>query len=274
MFKKLNGYNKKSIAAIYVKIYQWKASVNKKRDVKGSIDFSIINKILIDNDIKIDDEHLRSAFDEYKCDKNKFTSDIIDAFYCTNDELLPESNKISIDHLPNDNEIRHIIYEHILFKYIKKDELNNNNFIKIATTIIRNKYNHINVDEFQKIALDKHVDGRIFVKGSDSFKNSTGFVKLFTSIAGYNKKTLAQIYTKINKWKPIKIQFMKAKLSFENKNNSNENNDENKTEKDQQQIGVYEIGTRFYFWNSLKSHKHYIQPKYQSLKEELLKNTL
>eukprot|EP01084_Bolivina_argentea_P000968 1779_1 len=278
MFKSIKGYNKKLLGSLYVHINRWipeKTALTHNSNMIQTdhknhtlIDVEAINKILIDNDIKIDDEQLQCAFGEYSTDKNKFIGDIIDAYYCLDDKLLVTSSKIVINNLPNDTTLRKQIYKHILFDYVKKEELNNVNFMKIATNIISSQYNDINVTEFQQIAKTKNLDGKIFVKGTNSFKNSTQFANIFKSITGYNKKLLAKIYTTIHKWKHIEIQSNKAEFNVESKYDTNVDeitNDNTETE-------IYEIGTRFYYWDSVKNYKHYIKSKYQCLKEEILKN--
>eukprot|EP01084_Bolivina_argentea_P060246 110076_1 len=133
------------------------------------------------------------------------------------------------------------------------------------------------IDDFQQIAMNNHINGKIFIKGSPLFKTSANFAKVFQSMKGYNRKSIATIYVKMNRWKFQSIQ-------VELKNNHAElhqlepkeinNADDDKTDDHDNETSIYDIGTRFYFWDSVKHYKHYIQAKHYSLKHEILKNKL
>eukprot|EP01084_Bolivina_argentea_P151813 264939_1 len=59
-------------------------------------------------------------------------------------------------------------------------------------------------------------------------------------------------------WKPIKLE--QKKLDMITK-------DGGKTE-----LEVYDLGTRFYYWKSMKQHPHFIAAKYSNLKEEMFQS--
>eukprot|EP01084_Bolivina_argentea_P307966 532394_1 len=73
----------------------------------------------------VSEAELQAAFNEYKGDKNQFISDVIDAYYAKNDERLPLENKIAIHRLNCNATMRKKIYQCIMQKYVKPNELNN-----------------------------------------------------------------------------------------------------------------------------------------------------
>eukprot|EP01083_Nonionella_stella_P069472 185203_1 len=139
-------------------------------------------------------------------------------------------------------------------------------------------YPHIDVAEFDAIATSANITGNTFIKGTADYKKSLQFAKMFKSIKGYKKKDLTNIYVKINSaWddcdRPVRWQYEDTdiKMSY----------DEHKqdiqptivsAEPTKNREDIYEIGTQFYYWNSHKRHKHYIQATYSCLKEEMLNN--
>eukprot|EP01083_Nonionella_stella_P102249 290720_1 len=87
-----------------------------------TIDFHSLCEIMRKHKVHdIGIHELRSAFCAY-ADGNKkdaLIADTIDAYYCSNDELLPSSNAISIVSLCDDGTRRRAIYEIILFQYFE-----------------------------------------------------------------------------------------------------------------------------------------------------------
>eukprot|EP01083_Nonionella_stella_P102248 290719_1 len=87
-----------------------------------TIDFHALCEIMRKHKVHdIGVHELRSAFCAY-ADGNKkdaLIADTIDAYYCSNDELLPSSNAISIVSLCDDGTRRRAIYEIILFQYFE-----------------------------------------------------------------------------------------------------------------------------------------------------------
>eukprot|EP01084_Bolivina_argentea_P251525 421871_1 len=222
------------------------------------IDYQEICQSMKRQKILIQEAQLRTAFSKYKDDKNKFISDIIDA-YCANDDL----NEIK---LGTTEQSKKKIYQHILKTYVKPSDLNNHNLIKITQIIIKESYADIDAQQVVQIAARANINGKLFIKGNPEFKNSTKFGKMFKDINGYNKKHFAQIYTKIhtNSWlniSALKINVIEHKENLQIVAIKNDNN-------------LYELGTRFYFWNCKNDHQNYIKRKYLNLKEEMLKNNV
>eukprot|EP01084_Bolivina_argentea_P104019 186302_1 len=237
------------------------------------IDFQNIHQLLSHHNIFIDVKQIQIAFIEYE-NKNQFIHDLIDAYYSTSDRSLPLENKISVNHLPQDYQIRHQIYGILLFKYIRKHELNNDNFVKIAAEIIKISYQNIDVNEFTQIAIKQNLNGKMFIKGDSCFKNSVNFAKLFASINGYTKKTFTQIYVILNKWyiDPNVQNIRSTKIDVSATQSTLEENKQNTMEQGSIEDVVYKIGTRFFYWESMKNHPLYIQAKHSNLKTELLQS--
>eukprot|EP01084_Bolivina_argentea_P024531 45708_1 len=261
----------------------------KEESKQNLIDFKIICQHLVNiKDLAVKEEQIRDTFSAFHNDKNKFIHDIIEALY-SDEKQLPSSNKIAVKHLPKESEIRKAIYENILYKYINKEELDNTNFIQLAKVIIHKFHFNINFDEFVNIASNNsfHIDGKIFVKGTNAFRTSTNFSKLFKDITDYKRKEVAHIYTQTNTWKLIQS---KTKPTTEDENKTTEVENEKtvsinvKEEKDEMKnsndinnddIGsdVYAWGVKYFYWNSHRYHKHYIDANHADLKDELINNT-
>eukprot|EP01084_Bolivina_argentea_P133703 235983_1 len=243
-----------------------------------------VSKILSDHNILLDIHNLTTFLKPYKQDKDKLMYDLIEAYYSQNDMQLPITNAILINCLANDSDIRHQIYGLILFNCLSKEQLNNQNFVKLAMEIISKSSLPIDPNEFTQIAINEHINGKIFIKGHSCFRNSIKFAKIFSSITGYNKKYLTHIYRKINKWiaepiktKPNPIETVNVNVMIDEKSvdsddkeekkmsQSNDNNEENM---------IYKIGTQYFYWESVKYHKYYVQAQYPNLKSELLNSAV
>eukprot|EP01084_Bolivina_argentea_P239239 402141_1 len=220
----------------------------------------------------VQESELQAAFSEYKDYKNQFIADVIDAYYTNDDEPLPLDNKISTHSLNCNATMRKKIYECIIQKHVKEDELNNQNFIKIASALITKSYPQINIEQFQKITTKFQINGKMFVKGPQ-FKSSVKFAKVFEGIEGYKKKHLAQTYKQIKKhWFSLKFKSLADGSESKNENIHEETKTKDTTNHNNENTLVYNLGIRFYFWEPMKQHKHYIEAKYVNLKDEMLQN--
>eukprot|EP01084_Bolivina_argentea_P256560 431999_1 len=172
---------------------------------------------------------LVDAFDVHCYHKQQLIDDLCKIFINvtqkTSDTLLEQiiCNELKITQPTQQKQI----YEVLLYKYIQKTELNNNNFIQILQYIASTLYPSIKCDQIAIIARDHNLTGKIFVKGSAEFKNSIKFAKLFQSTLYWTKKSWKNIFMAFNKWQPLKL-----KLSVtESKENDVHNNVEEKYEK-------------------------------------------
>eukprot|EP01084_Bolivina_argentea_P176048 304720_1 len=126
-------------------------------------DFALILQQIFKNQIvETDIIKLQDVFATYKFDKNRsFITHIING-YCYNYQQK-ETNQFNID--PN---LRYILCECILFKYIKTKELETSHFIQILQASVKSTYPdlNINTDEFAAIIMNHQppIDGNLFVK--------------------------------------------------------------------------------------------------------------
>eukprot|EP01084_Bolivina_argentea_P215526 365916_1 len=173
-----------------------------------SLNCIAIVQILNHNGVYIAADKMQNIFDKYGYHKQQLISDLCDeignynqsaqnvllCYILTNELQLTEHEK------------RQKIYDLILHNYVDKAELNNDNFVKILLHTASILYPIINTKEIEHIAMKENLNGKIFVKGTNDFTNSTKFATMFKSIHNYNKKKLTNIYRTINKWKPKTYQ--------------------------------------------------------------------
>eukprot|EP01083_Nonionella_stella_P145716 457130_1 len=237
------------------------------------VDLIKISKMFKKHNVVMTTDELHAVLGTYT-NKHYLIADLIDACYDPNDKASPLSNAISI-HCSNIDHIqRQSIYKTILFGYFQKQDINNANFIKIAEMLLRKHYPRIDIAEFRQTAVDANINGAIFIKEAPEYKNSLKFAKIFKRIKGYEKKHLTNIYAKINsawdevgldmKYDDTEVEVDRQESTFgPNSNRSIQHNVPN---------DVYEIGIQFYYWFSLRYHKHYIGAKHTDLKTEMLNN--
>eukprot|EP01084_Bolivina_argentea_P265870 450800_1 len=245
----------------------------------NDVNLKAIHRLLANNNISVEYNNLQASFGNYK-DKNELINDLIEAYYSTCDQILSTTNQILLAHLPDNYDIRHCMYGLMLFEYFKNEHLNEQNFVKIATKIICKWYPDIDVSEFAKCALNNHINGKMFISTNTCFKNSVQFAKLFKAIKGYKKKHLTQIFVKIKKWNPDPI---KAKVTNTHSNEKYDVKHKQDCENKQNEIkpkdyieedDIYKIGTKYFYWDSMKHHPHYIHAKYFNFKVEMIQSKL
>eukprot|EP01084_Bolivina_argentea_P265874 450805_1 len=114
--------------------------------------------------------------------------------------LLPQILVNDLNCENNDN--RQLIYDILLYQYMKKTDLNNGNFLKILQITASRLYPDIDVNEVTKIARDQNLSGKMFIKNSSKFKNAIKFAALFKTKNNWKKtkKQMQKIYATINKW--------------------------------------------------------------------------
>eukprot|EP01083_Nonionella_stella_P069475 185208_1 len=240
----------------------------------SEIDYTKMRDILQKHDINIVMNDLRSAFNAFtgRNDKDILISAIVDAYYALNDTSLPLSNDISITSLHSDYTHRHTIYGIILFHYFEKCDINNANFIKIAERLLANDYPFIDITQFRAIASSANINGNTFIKGTQEYKNSIRFAKLFKSIKGYKKKDFTNMYVKINSsWDAIEvtepdnveINDHNTEIVIEHTESKHNPNPPTQHNEANERHDIYEIGTQFYYWHSLRDHKHNPNPPTQ-----------
>eukprot|EP01083_Nonionella_stella_P083340 230386_1 len=170
-------------------------SINKHNHEQSAIDYAKMHDILHKHGINIGMHDLRSAFSAYTGnDKDTLIADLIDAYFALNDTSLPLSNVISITSLHCDYTHRQAIYRIILFHYFEKRDINAAHFIKIAETLLTEHYPGVDISAFGDVAMNAHINGNTFTKGTPGYRNSLQFAKMFKSIKGYKKKDFTNLY--------------------------------------------------------------------------------
>eukprot|EP01084_Bolivina_argentea_P284079 486731_1 len=195
------------------------------------VDFYSLQHILTTEGLSIEIATLRNMFSTDQNDKDSFMTNIIDK-YCHIDENVDE------------NDQHGVLSEYILYKYLKKYDLKTEHLIQIAQKIIDHKYPNIDVEEFATIArkIEPSINGKMFIKGTHEFMNSTKFAKLFKSITNYNKKAFSYIYVTINKWTPITETKNKFEGSDEKYNVEHDAKEEDDSKEQHTQMQIYSIG--------------------------------
>ena len=150
--------------------------------------------------------------------RDSLITELCDA-YQSNDEQLQETSilcNILINKLSFPEDKRQKFYDKLLHLYVKKFQLNQDNFIKILIKTVQQQmeYKRINmdidVDEIRNVALNYRnetymtvLNGRIFkYKGKklNEFLPSTKFAKIFQNVTNWDRKDFCKVYVTINKW--------------------------------------------------------------------------
>eukprot|EP01084_Bolivina_argentea_P228047 385240_1 len=238
-------------------------NVNFATDYKQEIFHTdLLEQMLQQEDIFVDFTKIRTIFGNYEHDKSRLISITINALW-HNDEMN------ALCHIHENKNVRETIYKCILYKYIKREDLDNNHVTEIAKAIINTSYPDISIDEFTAITT-KHkaiINGKMFVKGTLNFINKIKFAKLFKSVTNYNKKKFGTLYDEMNSpWTPTLNDYPKydATVEFDAQQDQKQNSQENEG------ISMYALGTKFYYWDFYKHHKHFIKANYSDFKQEIL----
>eukprot|EP01084_Bolivina_argentea_P043974 80971_1 len=174
-------------------------SLNQKKYITletESLDYTKMSNILHTQGIEISKQTIESVFEKHNYHKNRLINEI-----CDNIGNKNEKNTLLTQILTNELQLniwseRQKFLDLILHRYINKQELNDDDFIKILIYTAVDLYPEINVSEIKQIATSNEVNMAVFMKS----KNSTKFGKLFNSMTIFKKKQWAQIYVSIKKW--------------------------------------------------------------------------
>jgi len=238
------------------------------------------------DDISVDLEQLKQAFAPFKDDKTALISHLIATYYGKEADAKAEAASIGLDH-----ERKREIYEVILYAYIKPADLSTANFIEIAKVIVAKQatsseaWKHIDVEEMAAIITQRRICGDIFREGHASYiKNMKMWrqKRFFSTMTNFKEKKLqgkfAIIWRTIKNWKPVrsKKEAQEQKEQQEQKVQMEQMEQDVKEQEQQQAMDndVYDLGTRFYYWERMKAHKHYVPAWHASFKEEVLHNQL
>ena len=241
---------------------------DRKLDTVQSVDFSAISKV-----VDVDEVVLREGLSDYENDRDRFIGDLIDVVYGENVQEMKIWNSLKME----DDAKRAVIHS-ILFGHFECIQLNTANLIKLSVYIIDRKRLQINSDALKQEVMTNDIDGRMFDKTDQKhYQNMVKFSKRFKSAPNCKAQHLRQLYTALKRWRYVEPKVQTVQKQEEEQVEIEANDDENEEiplfEPDQPP-DVYEIGRRFYFWDSHRKHPDFVPPKYGNMKEEIFNSPL
>ena len=220
----------------------------------SNLDFSAIAEIM-----EVDIAMLREGLKEYEKDRDRFIGELVDVVYAENPEMAIWRS------LPIKDGAKRAIFHGILFGHFECAQLNTANLIKLSMFLIDRKRLEIDDNALKQELFRHSIDGRLFDKrDSEHFQKMGHFAKRFKSAPNCKRQHLGQLYRALRNWRYIEYKVQKE-IPVE---------DVKEDEKEDQPPDVYEIGRRFYFWDSHRKHPDFIKPKYENIKEEVLNSPL
>lgn len=254
-----------------------------------ALDFEAISKFT-EMDQKVICEWLVS----YKTAKGQLVHDLLDVIYGQKDHILWTKLKMT-------EETKMELFKNTLFGYFESTDMNTASLIKFGCTICNALDLAIDLDDFTEIVTARKLDGKMFDKEHrDTFLNMNQFAKLFKSTKKYKAQPFRVLYRKLRDWKYIETKAPEStkkkvvtRAVVESGTLSTrllskdsravlrpQSADENVADNSQIPMplepekppDVYEIGRRFYFWDSHRKHPHFVMAKHENMKEEVLHN--
>eukprot|EP01083_Nonionella_stella_P154157 496367_1 len=213
-FKTMTNWNKKEWSNIYVTMNKWKTLHIVPNVVTSSADndlnYSEISIVLANNNVMIDQHELRNAFHEHLYSKSQLINDLCNILMRGNDEetLLGQILVKTLKY--NDCESKQIIYDALLYDYIKKEDLNRENFIKLLQIVASEIIADVNCQQVATIATNDNLSSAVFNKKMPEFKNARSFASSFKTMDKWDKKSWCKIYHTINQWTPFKRNLSKS----------------------------------------------------------------
>ena len=221
-----------------------------------------VDFISISTTVHVDEDVLREGLKEYEHDRDRFIGDLIDVVYAENATGTKIWSALNIK-----DDAKGAIFHEILFGNFKCIDLNTANLIKLSMFIIDRKRLQIDGDALKQEVLTNDIDGRMFDKTDRyHFENMVRFSKRFKSVPNCKPQHLRQLYTTLKKWQYVEPREQTVPKQDENA--------EFVFFEPAEPPEVYEIGRRFYFWESHRKHPDFVSPKYENMKEEVLNSPL
>ena len=216
--------------------------------------------------VGVDEAVLREGLGEYDKKRDQLIEVLIEVVYSENTTSTEIWSKLNVEDDAKEQLLRDILHGHF-----KSTQLSTDNLLKASRFIITRKRLQIDIDVLTDVVSTNGINGSLFDKtAKDSYENNGTFSKRFKGVNGCKVQHVRQLYTALRKWK-----YVKPKHDVEMKQDE-EVEDEKEAvyglQDDQQD--VYEIGKRFYFWDSHRKHPDYVAAKYSNMKEEVLNNPL
>ena len=240
-----------------------------------SIDF-----VMMAQKANIEEMVFKEGLSEYDNDRHRLISDLIDVVYAE-DNMYTKSeiwHKLKV----SDNE-KASVFRSVLHGHFKSTQLNTDNLLKASKVFIARKGLQIDINALIDVVTTNGVDGRMFDKTvSDCYQNNGTFSKRFKGVANCKVQHVRQLYRALNKWKyvepkeEVSVVVAHDEDEVDGKEDEKEPVDGGQSQNDggSNEPDIYEIGKRFYFWNSHRKHPDYVAAKYKNMKEELLDNPL
>ena len=259
-------------------------------------DDQFVDFVTMAQSVGIDEAWLREGLSTYENARDRLIGDLIDAVY---NEKLKDSNNLS--ELNVEKNERAAVFRHVLHGHFKSTQLTTEHFVKLSQYIVKRKELVIGHEALRKVVTTEGIDGRMFDKtDKEHYRNMGSFSKLFKAHSDCKAQHVRQLYGALRKWKYVEPKKTNnpvdeathseiQPVAAHEVNQSEDvvvNNDSDREQMDplqQDLIGmvdydqpqdVYEIGRRFYFWNSHRKHPAYVAAKYGNIKEEVLDNPL
>ena len=227
-------------------------------------------------------EVLGEGMREYEHDRDKMIAALIELVYEHNNVWSADARNIWTALKVKDDE-KTDIFGRILHTHFKCTQLNTENMVRICSVIIQGMDYQISIDTLREVLSSNGIDGRIYDKtNEDTHQSVNDFAQKFKSYSNCNGQNVRRMYNVLRKWKYIKmkkkaVEKMEERMEEtkdDGKEDEKEDTDESKRFASQQSREVYQIGQKWYFWNSLKRHPNFIKSKYGDVKEEVMHSPL
>ena len=240
---------------------------DRKSEMNRNVDFSAISKT-----VNVDEAVLTKGLKDYEKDPDRFIGDLIDVAYAQNADKETLWSALEME-----DDAKRAVFHGMLFGHFKCTDLNPANFVKLSMLIIDRKLLQIDGDALKQEVMTNLDDGRIFDKTDrEHFQNMVKFSKRFNSVSNCKAQHLRQLYTALRKWQYVesKVQTVQKQEAVPVEDAKEDENVEVIFFEPDQPPDVYEIGRRFYFWDSHRKHPDFVSPKYENMKEEVLNSPL
>ena len=243
---------------------------DEKSETNQNVDFVAISKT-----VDIDAVTLTEGLKEYDNDRDRLIGDLIDVVYAENVEEMKLWSALEME-----DDAKRAVFGQILFGHFDCIQLNTANLLKLSLYIITRKALEIDGDALKQEVTTNDIDGRMFdKKDSEHFENMGKFAKRFKSVSNCKAQHLRQLYIALRKWQYVEP---KEPTVLKQKEEPVEDTKEEEEEKKEDTVhiehdhppDIYEIGKRFYFWDSHRKHPDFVAPKYENIKQEIFDSPL
>ena len=142
--------------------------------------------------LEMDELQVKESLKEYKDDRNRLMSDLIDVVYGEEEEWL-----VIWDVLEMADTEKHEKCRRLLFEHFKSIDLSKEDIFKVSKFIIDRKALQIDHDELLSVIFDKPVDGKVFGKMNDE-KEFQGLFEAFS-----DSDHVVELYNALREWRFI-----------------------------------------------------------------------